>query len=62
MLNKMDRLINELHLSPQEAYDHIQRVLTDVNLIAGSLFSEEWISQLVKIAYIILTNVEQTSC
>lgn len=41
VLNKMDRLITELKLSPHEAANHLQQVLEKVNAVTGSLFSAE---------------------
>lgn len=41
VLNKIDRLFAELHLSPMEAYRHIQNVLEQVNVIMGVREVEE---------------------
>lgn len=41
VLNKMDRLIVELQLSPEEAYEHIARTLEHINAIVGSFFAEQ---------------------
>uniref|UniRef100_A0A8D3BZY3 Elongation factor-like 1 n=1 Tax=Scophthalmus maximus TaxID=52904 RepID=A0A8D3BZY3_SCOMX len=38
VINKMDRLIMELKLTPQEAYTHLQKILEQVNAVTGSLF------------------------
>ncbi|XP_074650773.1 elongation factor-like GTPase 1 [Tubulanus polymorphus] len=39
VLNKIDRLINELKMTPQEAYLHLQQVLEQVNAVTGELFA-----------------------
>ncbi|XP_062868569.1 elongation factor-like GTPase 1 [Trichomycterus rosablanca] len=39
VLNKIDRLIVELKLSPQEAYTHLQKILEQVNAVTGTLFT-----------------------
>nr|XP_039271677.1 elongation factor-like GTPase 1 [Styela clava] len=41
IFNKMDRLITELKLTPQEAAMHLQQILEKVNAVTGSLFSAE---------------------
>lgn len=41
MINKLDRLITELKLSPSEAYFHLGRIIEDVNAIVGSFFAGE---------------------
>lgn len=41
VLNKIDRLVLELQLSPSEAYARLQRVLVDVNVISATLVSGE---------------------
>ncbi|AET40778.1 GTPase RIA1 Ecym_6404 [Eremothecium cymbalariae DBVPG len=38
VLNKMDRLINELQLTPQEAYFHLTKIIEQVNSIIGSFY------------------------
>lgn len=45
VLNKIDRLISELQLTPEEAYARIRRVVADVNLLIGTFRSEEYISR-----------------
>ena len=40
VLNKIDRLIVELRLSPMEAYDHLQQIVEQANAILGALYSE----------------------
>eukprot|EP01105_Mastigella_eilhardi_P022933 TRINITY_DN5721_c1_g2_i1.p1 TRINITY_DN5721_c1_g2~~TRINITY_DN5721_c1_g2_i1.p1 ORF type:complete len:1049 (+),score=260.89 TRINITY_DN5721_c1_g2_i1:460-3147(+) len=37
----MDRLVTDLHLSPQEAFVHLKKILEQVNVITGSLFHQE---------------------
>lgn len=41
VLNKLDRLICETQMSPTEAYQHIARILEEVNVIVSSLFTAE---------------------
>ncbi|CAL9738522.1 ribosome assembly protein 1 [Monosporozyma servazzii] len=38
VLNKIDRLITELQLTPQEAYLHLNKVIDQVNSVIGSFF------------------------
>lgn len=39
VLNKIDRLISELQLSPVEAYLHLSKIIEQVNSIIGSFFA-----------------------
>lgn len=39
VLNKIDRLITELKLTPQEAYIHLNKILEQVNAIMGTFFA-----------------------
>lgn len=41
MLNKCDRLITELKLSPLEAYHHLNQVVEQVNAVMGSFYAGE---------------------
>lgn len=41
VLNKIDRLITELQLTPQEAYVHMAKVIEQVNSVIGSFFAGE---------------------
>lgn len=41
VINKMDRLITELQLTPLEAYHHIARLIEQVNAVMGSFFASE---------------------
>lgn len=41
VLNKIDRLIVELQLTPQEAYIHLSKVIEQVNSVIGSFFAGE---------------------
>lgn len=41
VLNKIDRLILEWKMSPLEAYQHLSRVIEQVNSVIGSFFSGE---------------------
>lgn len=45
VLNKVDRLITELKLSPQEAYTHLSKVIEQVNSVIGSFFAGERMQQ-----------------
>ena len=45
VLNKMDRLITELMLSPVEAHQHLNKILEQVNAIMGTFFSEQVMAQ-----------------
>lgn len=39
VINKMDRLITELKLSPMEAYHHLSRLIEQVNAVMGEFFA-----------------------
>jgi ribosome assembly protein 1 len=41
VINKFDRLITELKLSPVEAYHHLSQLVEQVNAIMGSFFASE---------------------
>ncbi|KAJ4505068.1 Cytoplasmic GTPase/eEF2-like protein (ribosomal biogenesis) [Exophiala dermatitidis] len=41
VINKIDRLITELKMSPAEAYSHLERVLEGVNAVIGGFFHGE---------------------
>ncbi|KAJ3795280.1 translation elongation factor 2 [Lentinula aff. detonsa] len=41
VLNKIDRMITELKLSPEEAYERLTRVVEDVNVVMGALWGGE---------------------
>lgn len=41
VLNKIDRLINELKLTPLDAYVHLVQVLEQVNAVMGELFTSD---------------------
>ncbi|XP_044577026.1 elongation factor-like GTPase 1 isoform X2 [Cotesia glomerata] len=41
VLNKMDRLITERKLTPQDAYIHLTQVLEQVNAVMGELFASD---------------------
>lgn len=41
VINKVDRLVTELKLSPSEAYHHLSRIIEDVNAIVGSFYAGE---------------------
>ncbi|KAI7872992.1 P-loop containing nucleoside triphosphate hydrolase protein [Spinellus fusiger] len=42
VLNKMDRLIVELKLTPQEAYLHLNRILEQTNAVMATFFTGDW--------------------
>ncbi|KAK0538540.1 Cytoplasmic GTPase/eEF2-like protein (ribosomal biogenesis) [Tilletia horrida] len=41
VINKMDRLVTELRLTPHEAYHHLMQIIEQVNAVMGSFFSTE---------------------
>ncbi|KAF2646044.1 elongation factor 2 [Massarina eburnea CBS 473.64] len=41
VINKMDRLITELKMSPGEAYTHLSKLLEQVNAVMGSFYQSE---------------------
>ncbi|KAI8908547.1 P-loop containing nucleoside triphosphate hydrolase protein, partial [Gorgonomyces haynaldii] len=41
VINKIDRLITELKLSPMEAYQHLTKIIEQVNAILGSFEAQE---------------------
>ncbi|KAJ5120328.1 Translation elongation/initiation factor/Ribosomal beta-barrel [Penicillium bovifimosum] len=41
VINKMDRLITELKMSPSEAFSHLSRLLEQVNAVIGSFYQGE---------------------
>ncbi|KAJ5152183.1 hypothetical protein N7492_010478 [Penicillium capsulatum] len=41
VINKMDRLVTELMMSPAEAYSHLSRLLEQVNAVIGSFYQGE---------------------
>lgn len=45
VINKIDRLITELRLTPMEAYTHLTRVIEQVNAIMGSFFAGDRMEQ-----------------
>ncbi|KAF7067448.1 hypothetical protein CFC21_073345 [Triticum aestivum] len=49
VLNKLDRLITELHLTPAEAYTRLHRILADVNSIYSALRSHSYFSVLASL-------------
>ncbi|XP_057305551.1 elongation factor-like GTPase 1 isoform X1 [Hydractinia symbiolongicarpus] len=48
VLNKVDRLITELRMSPIEAYYHLQKIMEQVNAVTGNLFSAQVMEQSTK--------------
>ncbi|TPX60007.1 hypothetical protein PhCBS80983_g02070 [Powellomyces hirtus] len=45
VLNKIDRLITELKLTPSEAYVHLNKILEQVNAIMGTFYSENMMQE-----------------
>ncbi|KAL3474131.1 P-loop containing nucleoside triphosphate hydrolase protein [Aspergillus californicus] len=41
VINKMDRLVTELQMSPAEAYSHLSRLLEQINAVIGSFYQGE---------------------
>ncbi|KAL7918483.1 P-loop containing nucleoside triphosphate hydrolase protein [Trichoderma austrokoningii] len=41
VINKIDRLVTELKMTPQEAYVHLNKLLEQVNAVLGSFFQGE---------------------
>ncbi|KIW64517.1 hypothetical protein PV04_09445 [Phialophora macrospora] len=41
VINKIDRLVTELKMTPAEAYSHLERVLEGVNAVIGGFFQGE---------------------
>ncbi|KAL4889628.1 P-loop containing nucleoside triphosphate hydrolase protein [Aspergillus ambiguus] len=41
VINKLDRLVSELKMSPSEAYSHLSRLLEQVNAVIGSFYQGE---------------------
>jgi ribosome assembly protein 1 len=41
VINKIDRLVTELKLEPVEAYNHLSRLVEQVNAVMGSFFAGE---------------------
>ncbi|XP_061591594.1 elongation factor-like GTPase 1 isoform X2 [Cololabis saira] len=41
VINKIDRLILELKLTPEEAYTHLKKLLQQVNAVTGTLFTSK---------------------
>ena len=44
VVNKIDRLILELCLTPLEAYERLKAIIAHVNMIVSSFHSEKYIS------------------
>lgn len=41
VINKMDRLVTELKMTPSEAYTHLSKLIEQVNAVMGSFFQGE---------------------
>lgn len=42
VLNKLDRLIVELKLTPHEAYIHLNKILEQANAVMATFFTGDW--------------------
>ena len=45
VLNKMDRLVLELQLTPEQAYERLKAIITQVDRIISAFQSERYISE-----------------
>ena len=45
VINKLDRLVHEVGMSPAEAFERIQGIVTHVNMIISAFQSEHFISE-----------------
>ncbi|RKP04293.1 hypothetical protein CXG81DRAFT_8483 [Caulochytrium protostelioides] len=45
VLNKLDRLITELAMTPGDAYLHLTKVVEQVNAVMGGFFRENWLEE-----------------
>lgn len=45
VLNKIDRLILEVKLTPEQAYERMKAIITQVNMIVSTFQSEQDISE-----------------
>ena len=45
VINKIDRLVTELKMSPSEAYAHLSKILEQVNAVVGTFFQGERMEQ-----------------
>ncbi|KAK9319596.1 P-loop containing nucleoside triphosphate hydrolase protein [Lipomyces orientalis] len=52
VINKIDRLITELKLTPYEAYSHMSKLLEKVNAVMGSFFASERMEEEVTEDYV----------
>ncbi|KAK9365521.1 P-loop containing nucleoside triphosphate hydrolase protein [Lipomyces kononenkoae] len=52
VINKIDRLITELKLTPYEAYTHMSKLLEKVNAVVGSFFASERMEEEVSEEYV----------
>ncbi|KAK9794308.1 hypothetical protein WJX73_002877 [Symbiochloris irregularis] len=44
VINKVDRLIQELHLTPMEAYERLRTIVAHANMVVSSFQSEQFLS------------------
>lgn len=61
VINKMDRLVTELKMSPQEAYVHLSKLLEQVNAVMGSFFQGERMEDDLKWRELLEARVNQAS-
>ena len=45
VINKLDRLIHEVRMTPAEAFDRLQSIVTHVNMIVSAFQSEHFINE-----------------
>ncbi|KAL2535672.1 Ribosomal protein S5/Elongation factor G/III/V family protein [Forsythia ovata] len=61
VLNKVDRLICELRLSPMEAYNRLLRIVHEVNSIVSTYKSEKYLSDVDSIHFLEMKRVQYNS-
>ena len=45
VINKLDRLVHEVRMSPAEAFERVQGIVTHVNMIISAFQSENFINE-----------------
>jgi ribosome assembly protein 1 len=55
VLNKIDRLVVELKMTTEEAYQHLQRILEQVNVITAELFTSDVLAKSSQVIRSMLT-------
>jgi len=46
IVNKIDKLFTSLHMTPEEAYSHLRRVIEAVNAVTTALATNEWMEEI----------------